>query len=533
MIKNGKYFVSPESDAADLKVVLKRLVAAGAGRAVDRDGFPAGPWTAELLADAISGLASSSDGIEVRTVQHWLQDNDRGIRAENIRLLARVFGCDDPRSTILWQKELGLAQERLVLKRRARLDKAHMPRLPPIPAPVAADPVMFRHATDAGQPDPQQQNLAQRVETLFTTRPPLTLPAMVWAGWIVLGFSAYIVGLHDVTYQPAGSVPKQVGFFWAPNWTVLELVILPLFLVTVIALLDTWKMRRRLLVSTDTGFPAVQDWSRLVGSFNLLSWTVFCICFLAVFMLQWSGVHLRALVTGHAGNLMVDWNIIALVEPGSVSVVHAAILSGLAFFYTACICFLFLTGLILMLVVIQDFAEISARTGLSGGLSPVLGIDLLRRIFRATVLGIWIATCIKLQAVYLLSDAPDIMAWVYGDARSALGLQGALGQALNQRAPAHFTSFLLLFATVLVFAVAFVVFGRAAASDNDLPKSGRMARWSLVSMIAVLVANFFLIGQFSGFSLLLAASLLMSVIFLLEPRAPGITYSQLDPKKCR
>jgi hypothetical protein len=533
LIKNGKYFVLPQNEAADLKAVLKRLVAAGAGRPVDRDGFPAGPWTAELLADAISGLASSSDGIEVRTVQHWLQDNDRGIRAENIRLLARIFGCGDPEATIAWQKELGFAQERLARKRRAKLNIPSIATTQTAGCPDAADPERLCPAPDMGQRGPDERNLAQWSEALFTTRPSLTLPAMIWAGWIMLGFLAYILGLHDVTYQAGGSVPKQVGFFWAPNWTVLELVILPLFLVTVIALLDGWKTRRRLLVSTDTGLNAMQDWSRLVGSFNLLSWTVFCICFLAVFVLQWSGVHLRALITGHAGNLMIDWNLIALVEPGSVSVVHAAVLSGFAFFYTACICFLFLTGLILMLVVVQDFAELSARTGLSGGLPPALGTDLLRRIFRATILGIWIATCIKLQAVYLLSDAPDILAWFFGDARYALGLQGDLAQPLSQRAAAHFTSFLLLFATVLVFAVAFVVFGGAAGHDTEQPKSRAITRWTWLAVIAALVANFFLIGQFPGFSLLLAANIFMSVICLVDLRSPHISPRPLDPQRCR
>ena len=118
LIKNGKLFVRPPNDGSDFKELFKRLAAAGAGRPLGRDGFPAGPWTPELLAEAISQIDSNRIGVDLRTVQLWFQENEKGISTGNIRWLARVLGCDDPAATSEWQMELSAAQSRLTAKRR-------------------------------------------------------------------------------------------------------------------------------------------------------------------------------------------------------------------------------------------------------------------------------------------------------------------------------------------------------------------------------------------------------------------------------
>lgn len=86
------------------------MVTAGAGRPLADDGFPQGPWTPELLADAISSIDVNRVGVDLRTVQLWFQENDKGISPANIRWLARIFGCDDRKATNDWLKELSVAQ---------------------------------------------------------------------------------------------------------------------------------------------------------------------------------------------------------------------------------------------------------------------------------------------------------------------------------------------------------------------------------------------------------------------------------------
>ncbi|RUV81044.1 hypothetical protein EOA51_32135, partial [Mesorhizobium sp. M1A.F.Ca.IN.020.32.1.1] len=225
MFKNGKLFLPPPRDGSDFKELFKRLAAAGAGRPLGKDGFPAGPWTPELLAEAISQIDSNRIGVDLRTVQLWFQENDKGISAANIRWLARVFGCGDPAATSEWQMELSAAQSRLAAKRRERKSAASDVA---VAVPDMARPTTFEDDSDppaelARDPDAKgpgrRFSLARRSEAFFSRGSPLNLPASVFAGAAALGFLSYMTGIHDATYVRADGLVKQVGFLWAPNWT--------------------------------------------------------------------------------------------------------------------------------------------------------------------------------------------------------------------------------------------------------------------------------------------------------------------------
>ena len=86
---------------------------------LESDGFPKGPWTPELLAEAVSQIDSNKVGVDLRTVQLWFQDNEKGISPANIEWLARVFGCGDHEATGDWRMELREAQSRFNARRRA------------------------------------------------------------------------------------------------------------------------------------------------------------------------------------------------------------------------------------------------------------------------------------------------------------------------------------------------------------------------------------------------------------------------------
>lgn len=140
MIKNGRFFVAPQKTDENFKQLFARLAAVGAGRPVDKDGFADGAWTPETLAEEISAIDRNTDGVELRSVQVWFQDNDNGISDTNIRWLARIFGCGDPEAASQWQAELKAAKERLASQRREKKrkraisnDKSDEPE----PAPVS------------------------------------------------------------------------------------------------------------------------------------------------------------------------------------------------------------------------------------------------------------------------------------------------------------------------------------------------------------------------------------------------------------
>ena len=77
----------------------------------------------------------------------------------------------------------------------------------------------------------------QGVQKQFFRGLPLDLPSSIFAGAVALGFSSYFLGIHNVTYGDTDATLKQVGFLWAPNWTFLFMVFLPLFCAFVIELL--------------------------------------------------------------------------------------------------------------------------------------------------------------------------------------------------------------------------------------------------------------------------------------------------------
>ncbi len=508
--KNGKFFVSPLQDDLNFKELFQHMVSAGAGRPVDGEGIPDGPWTANNLAEAILQVDPARAGIDLRTVQNWFQDNHKGISSNNIHLLARVVGCNDPDATSEWQVVLNLAQSKLVSARRKkrttqedltqRLSPSHSPR------------------DDHAKPNDQQFSLPRVSDALFSTS-PLNLPAALWAGWVVLGFLTFIMGVHSVTYSPLEGLDKQVGLFWAPNWTLLVIVLLPMFLVVVTRLLVFWKKDARPKLTSGYGGKGTHDsWLRKVESFSVSHWAILLVCFGIVFALQWSGVHLRALLKGDAGVLMVDWNLVAISRPEIISRQSAVFLSMLAFLFTSVEAFLYLTGLLFLYSLASDFHELGHQQEFQTCETfqcdaREIGTKLMSGIYRSVIIGILMITCIKLQTSYLLSDAQSIVDLLVGDALFALGMSHVETGWLGQRSLANFTSFALLFTTSTIFATCFFQFYRVLGPT----RSSNVPWWPMVGVVVLLVINCLLIGQFSGFSILLTVGVLVAIYSLYDP----------------
>ena len=543
LILNNKKYLSPPQKDADFKELFTQAADAGAGRPVDNEGFHAGPWTPELLVESISRINSSGTGVDLRTVQHWFYKNDKGISAENIRWLARIFGCGDAEATSAWQAELKASQLRLSAKRKAKKRIQDVPIHAPDDYVQSEQKVALPVVSETQTPQPSNRiiNLARGCDAMFSGHATLNLPASVWAGWAILGFLAYIMGVHSVTYSPVAGVDKQVGFFWAPNWTLLELVILPLFLVTVVGMLTFWKAKRCSFIFWRSDRD-IASWEGRVESFSASHWAVLFVCFVIVFLIQWSSIHMRALADGDARNLMMDWSLLAIERPEIIPVSEATVLSMLAFLYTAFICFLFLTGLVLTGTLVQDFYELCGEPEQISNESiketvGETGSKLMRYIYHATLLGIWIATCIKLQAMYLLSDGQNILDWLLTDFRYVVGLSREVSSALDKRALAHFSSFLLLFSTCFVFVFSFVQITRVlekAAPHEDirrLMQEQHVSPRMMLSIVVMLIANFFLIGVITGFSILLLIGILFTIYSLYKPMIGRAQFTGITTSK--
>lgn len=522
MIKKGKYFVTPHGDGSTFKQLFKKLAAAGAGRPVGDDGFPAGPWTPDLLAAAISEIEGNKAGIELRTVQLWFQENERGISAENIRWLARVFGCDDPVATADWQVALSAALAVQRRNRRQRREDAtpnseHTSEaVPESPVDTLPEPILPAIPIVADQVHTAARKkfcLARTSEALFSRGSPLNLPASIFAGAVALGFLSFIMGIHNVSYNHHG-VTKQIGYLWAPNWTVLFMVFLPLFLGLVSETLLYWKREgRSRLVSQIGDGETVKTWMQNIEASSFTFWSVFLICSIFAGVIQWIGVRLGPLLNGQS-NYSVDWGSVAVIRPDVVSVPLSIAFTGIAYLYMSFCFYTIFVGLILLYTIVYDYGKLADVARVDAG--KVLTEDgrslariIIICVFRCSMLVILIAMAMKLQSLYLSSDAENILIWLMLDIRSFMNIDNVRGSYFDVSMPNHFSSLVVLLATCFVFVYGIVRL-RLQSTDTII-----VAKMIFVS--ALLCSAYFLMGSFVGWVVLLGVSSFVAICAIFDP----------------
>ncbi|QDA36037.1 hypothetical protein E4191_18045 (plasmid) [Paracoccus liaowanqingii] len=516
-----RFYVPPDGDGKDFKTLFNHLAAAGAGRPVDEHGFPQGPWTPDLLTEAISQIDANQAGIELRTVQLWFQDNDKGISPDNIRWLARIFGCDNPEATSAWQVELSSSQTRLIAQRRQR-------RQPPAsddqgkdsseePA-AAGDDTIVLEAIDDRSSDVRPVkgfSLARKSEAIFGGGSFLDLPASVFAGAIALGFMSVFLGVHSISYAEDNGALRQVGFLWAPNWTLLFMIFMPLFLGFSREILTYWKNEGRAqLVASNGGAGGDDGWRAKVEASPLTYWAVFLVCVGFAGIFQWISVRLIPLLEG-GGDYAFDWGFIGILRPEVVSIAAEAIFTALAYLYM-CLCFyLFFVGLILIYTMVYDYKNIrrlvnTSRDRIFPDIGRSIGERIMRGIFRCTLSGVLIAICMKLQAIYLLTNSENILEWLTQDFTSVVIGQGHGISLHDFTAPTQYTSLLIILVTCFVFV--------SALTQIKIIADGGASSMKMAAIIALLVVSYMTIGAFQGFSILLGASVLLAIYGLLDPR---------------
>nr|WP_235681014.1 hypothetical protein [Agrobacterium vitis] len=496
------------------------MAALGAGRPLDSDGFPPGPWTPELLTEAISQIDSNQIGVDLRTVQLWFQEQEKGISTANIRWLARIFGCDDPIATSEWQMELIAAQSRLTTKRRASKKKEssaplNVRNLPLTEAAQHQTKTPTTSAQDSGASQSRLRfSLAKRSEKLFSRGSPLDLPASVFAAATALGFLSYFMGIHNATYGRADGVTKQVGFLWAPNWTVLFMVFLPLFFAFVSDLVGFWKHQGRLeFATTNTQMEREDRWALSVEASSYTFWAVFVVCVLFAGIFQWIAVCLIPLVEG-GGNYAVDWSKLAVVRPEVISVPMAILFTGLAYLYMCVSFYLFFAGLILLHTLTHDLWKIgeTSRTWSEKNYEEQVqqaSLRVMHGIFRCTVLGILIAICMKAQSSYLASTGNNIVAWLVDDISTAFYESKHIGNGFRYTMPNYYSSLLIALSSCFVFVYGSIRLGGSCRFVLPL--------WKMTAVIALLFTSYLLIGAFQGFSILMSIGVVLAIYGLIDP----------------
>lgn len=500
MILNDKYFVYPPQNESDLKELIKLLTSSGAGRPVDKDGFALGPWTPELLADAITQIDRSGLGIELRTAQLWFQDNEKGISADNIRWLARIFGCDDPKATNEWQVELNAARQRLNAKRRQK----H--RVNESESNQTVEP-RFEIEQKRGS------SLANFSESLFS-RSILNLPTSVFALAVALCYTSYFLDIHNILYELPKGLIKQVGYLWAPNWTIVFMAFFPISFGVVTELLVYWKTEGRLMfVNQSDQNDSSNDWQRNVEATAYTYWAVLVICIFFVGIFQWYSIRLLPLLQSNE-NFSIDWGRIAIIHPDLISVPESIGFTALAYTMLVICFYLFYAGLILLFTICNDVSKIHSFAEKNPEKNHqhkfnLLSVRVMKAIFRFTILGILIAMCMKLQSAYMASSGWNILIWLGNDMNSIVAGNDEKLIVHDYISPNHFSSLLVVLSACFVFIYGIFQLGY----ENSM-----LRHWSkMLVAIAFLVLAYMMIGAFMGFSILLSFAVLIGIYGFFDP----------------
>ncbi len=543
MIKNGRYFVPPQKTDESFKQLFARLAATGVGRPVDRHGFADGAWTAETLADAISSIEANEHGIELRSVQIWFQDNHNGISDANIDWLARIFGCGDPDATSAWQAELRASKDRLTKERRelrkkeaaeSTLDEAQGPlklaiiqetKFPEAPHAETADQIMAE-ALPSKNAARSGFNISRKTEAFFGSESSLTLPLVVFTGACVLALIAFTLNIHSVLHFVDKGHARQVGFLWAPNWTVVFIALLPLFLAILIELLKCWleEWRPKLLSYARPGLD-IRAWDHGLTKASFSFWATFFVTVIIASAYNWTATHLVPLLQGDPGGWPIDWGRIAIVKPDQISIPAAIIFSALVFIYNGCTAYLFLAGHIFLNLMKSDFAliiksiDVDAVRGSATSIERI-GYHLMSGIFRCTAIGVIIILMMKLQSSFLQSGAVHILDWLRSDFLQVLGLKAVDEPQLNVQsvAPGFIYSFLCLLAIVGTFISAQLRIRIELRRVTRIKYIGLWTPWTPMNICMVLlVSSYFAIGFLPGFTIFILLSLLAATYVVSKP----------------
>ena len=550
LIKNGKFYVAPQHAEGNFKQVFARLTASGAGRPVDPQGFPDGPWTPEKLADAISTIEANTSGVELRAVQGWFQDNDNGISDANIRWLARIFGCNDPEATSQWQAKLRASKVLLTKERRARRkQKASLAPNSKVNtlasgfiepsgfgvserpvAPAETEPSRNGAAKSTSTTDADlitsRSGIAKWTEAIFAKENALTLPLAVFTGACALALISYSLNIHSVTHTSSEGFERQVGFLWAPNWTIVFILILPVFLSLLIDLIHCWSTELRpTLTSVAHRSSSVCSWDRSLRKASYSFWITFFVTVPIASCYNWFVTHLLPLLEGDPGGWPMDWGRIAIVQADLISVPAAIAFSGLVFLYNGITAYLFFAGHVFMHLMKNDFAVIVRSFDIDVRRRPTdavaqTGERLMNGVFRCTALGMVITLMMKLQSGFLQSGATNILDWLMADvlrfaSRSAEVSGGAAGDIA---APGHIYSFLCVVAIVGTFLSAQISIRYELSRIQDETDSVQASPWTTMNIcMTLLVVSYFAIGFLPGFTLLVLLSLLIAGYLVSKP----------------
>jgi len=279
---------------------------------------------------------------------------------------------------------------------------------------------------------------------------------------VLLVFGSYMAGVIDLNYKG-----KQVGFIWAPNWSINYLVLFGIynalycsFAAKINDIFERFCAAK--IIIQDNGQPCPPHqirlaWQKYLRNISGVLWVLLtAIPIMAV--LTWFEVCYQPLLHNDLGTRPVDWGNIVLVDPTATSKNTEIIFTFVAYLYMG------FSILIYLFILAYAAAFAGFLNGLSRGFAGFRLIlvdkifeevlqDVLQRILVFTFLGFIAAYLMRLQAAYLQAPENNVLQFLFSaEWRLLLPNNAGIGDLSSGRlAPATWAAWLIFIYAAVIF----------------------------------------------------------------------------------
>jgi hypothetical protein len=280
-----------------------------------------------------------------------------------------------------------------------------------------------------------KRNLAIRIENVANNIKELNILVLTFVSALALLALAYGAHLRDLVYQDAQGIEHQVGFWWAPNWTVVYLILFPGYNLLFCSNVDRFRsvldifVEQNIIAAPD-GLPVNpvelrRHWENHLGLVSITLWAL--VLGVGGFSFtQWIYDCLLPNYTGQLSDAPIDWATFAVAHAGLGGNRSSEIwFSAVAYVYMAIALWIYAAVFVYGATFawyLRDLSTSSGRLRLvwrGEGLTNELR-DVVDRIFVGLVLGFLAAYCMRLQSAYLTSNETNVIEYMFSGERALL-----------------------------------------------------------------------------------------------------------------
>lgn len=330
----------------------------------------------------------------------------------------------------------------------------------------------------------QLMNIASQLEKVATRQNAINCGVIILVTSFLLMMCAGIANvgsLFDKSFDP----PKQVGFWFAPNWVAVYLLLYPLYVGVFCMLVGQCRATLGQFVGNRSVTGAdgqdlnleqfLKAWDAALNSVSL-AMVALMAAVASLTIYDWVKSSLLPVQSGEIGDLPLDWSNFAAVYPEQVSKMSNLVFTAIAYVYMGSALFVFLAILVYGAVYCLFLYQISQRGGpfrlaFRDEQFPNRLSGILFCIYICSLLGLIAAYTMRLQTEYLSSNFIDIGDLILARTLGVLGYSPRQAIFLGQPGAAHHNisnfSLAVVFYSITLLALSIVLLREAFSRARD------------------------------------------------------------------